>query len=115
MTPSAAKKMLKENGIKYVLAQFVDIHGAAKAKAVPVEHLDMILKDGAGFAGFAVWGLGMGPHGPDYMAARNALLDALETRGPAELVHLTAEVDLDPAAQPSFALGRHVRRESLAE
>jgi glutamine synthetase len=68
MTPQAAKKMLGEHGIKYILAQFVDIHGAAKAKAVPVEHLDMILKDGAGFAGFAVWGLGMGPHGPDYMA-----------------------------------------------
>jgi len=68
MTPHAAKKMLGEHGVKYILAQFVDIHGAAKAKAVPVEHLDMILKDGAGFAGFAVWGLGMGPHGPDYMA-----------------------------------------------
>lgn len=68
MTPQTAKKMLKERGIKYILAQFVDIHGAAKAKAVPVEHLDMILTDGAGFAGFAVWGLGMGPHGPDYMA-----------------------------------------------
>ena len=51
-----------------MLAQFVDIHGAAKAKAVPVEHLDMVLGDGAGFAGFALWGFGMGPHGPDYMA-----------------------------------------------
>jgi glutamine synthetase len=50
------------------LAQFVDIHGAAKAKAVPVEHLDMVLTDGAGFAGFALWGFGMGPEGPDYMA-----------------------------------------------
>lgn len=68
MTPQAAKKMLKEQGIRYVLAQFVDIHGAAKAKAVPAEHLDMILTDGAGFAGFALWGFGMGPHGPDYMA-----------------------------------------------
>jgi glutamine synthetase len=68
MKPQAAKKMLDEHGIKYILAQFVDIHGSAKAKAVPVEHLDMILNDGAGFAGFAVWGLGMGPHGPDYMA-----------------------------------------------
>ena len=51
-----------------MLAQFVDIHGAAKAKAVPVEHYDMVLGDGAGFAGFALWGFGMGPHGPDYMA-----------------------------------------------
>ncbi len=68
MTPAAAKKFLADQGIQYILAQFVDIHGAAKAKAVPAKHLDMVLKGGAGFAGFAVWGLGMGPHGPDYMA-----------------------------------------------
>jgi glutamine synthetase len=66
MTPQQ-KKWFADHGIRYVLAQFVDIHGAAKAKAVPVEHYDMVLGDGAGFAGFAVWGLGMGPHGPDYM------------------------------------------------
>jgi len=68
MTPAEAKKWLKANNIKYILAQFVDIHGAAKAKAVPAEHLDMVLTDGAGFAGFALWGFGMGPQGPDYMA-----------------------------------------------
>src|SRR5262245_31521604 len=67
MTPQQAKKWFADNNIRYVLAQFVDIHGAAKAKAVPVEHYDMVLGDGAGFAGFALWGFGMGPHGPDYM------------------------------------------------
>ena len=67
MTPAQAKKWFEEHKTRYVLAQFVDIHGAAKAKAVPVEHYDMVLGDGAGFAGFAVWGLGMGPHGPDFM------------------------------------------------
>ena len=67
MTPDQAKRFFKENDIRYVLAQFVDVHGAAKAKAVPVEHYDMVIGDGAGFAGFAVWGLGMGPHGPDFM------------------------------------------------
>src|SRR5450432_4596024 len=68
MTPQDARKMLSEKQIKFILAQFVDIHGSAKAKAVPVEHLDMILNEGAGFAGFALWGFGMGPEGPDYMA-----------------------------------------------
>jgi glutamine synthetase len=68
MTRDQAAKFFEENAIRYVLAQFVDIHGAAKAKAVPVEHLDMVLSDGAGFAGFALWGFGMGPEGPDYMA-----------------------------------------------
>jgi glutamine synthetase len=59
---------LRAQNVRYVLAQFVDIHGAAKAKSVPVEHLSMVLNEGAGFAGFALWGFGMGPHGPDYMA-----------------------------------------------
>ena len=68
MNREQAKKFFEDHKIRYVLAQFVDIHGAAKAKAVPVEHLDMVLTDGAGFAGFALWGFGMGPEGPDYMA-----------------------------------------------
>lgn len=66
MNKPQAAKLFKDRGIKYVLAQFVDIHGAAKAKAVPVEHYDMVLTDGAGFAGFALWGFGMGPHGPTW-------------------------------------------------
>jgi glutamine synthetase len=68
MTPQEATAFLRENNVKLVLAQFVDIHGVAKAKAVPVEHFSDILQDGAGFAGFAVWGLGQEPHDPDYMA-----------------------------------------------
>ena len=68
MNQEQARRYFDEHNIRYVLAQFVDIHGAAKAKAVPVEHLDMVLTDGAGFAGFALWGFGMGPEGPDYMA-----------------------------------------------
>lgn len=49
-----ATSHLDAHGIKYVLAQFVDIHGAAKAKAVPVAHLQSVLSEGAGFAGFAI-------------------------------------------------------------
>jgi glutamine synthetase len=68
----AVLSQLRAQDVRYVLAQFVDIHGAAKAKSVPVEHLDMVLHEGAGFAGFALWGFGMGPHGPDYMAVGDA-------------------------------------------
>lgn len=68
MNIEAARKFLSENQIKYVLAQFVDIHGTAKTKSVPVKHFETILGNGAGFAGFAVWGLGIEPHGPDFMA-----------------------------------------------
>jgi glutamine synthetase len=61
-------KFIKDNGIKYVLAQFVDIHGVAKTKSVPIKHLDSVVEEGAGFAGFAVCGLGMEPHSPDFLA-----------------------------------------------
>ncbi|TAK75465.1 MAG: type III glutamate--ammonia ligase [Aquabacterium sp.] len=64
----AAQRYLTDNGVRHVLAQFVDIHGVAKAKAVPVAHLNSVLTDGAGFAGFAIWGVGIEPHGPDFMA-----------------------------------------------
>lgn len=52
----------------YYLAQFVDIHGRPKAKLVPTKHKDMIFGAGAGFAGFAIAGMGMGPHGREFMA-----------------------------------------------
>ena len=68
MTPDKAKAFLKEQRVKFVLAQIVDIHGVAKAKAVPVAHFEDLLGDGAGFAGFALWGLGQEPHDADYMA-----------------------------------------------
>ncbi|WP_156473697.1 type III glutamate--ammonia ligase [Neptuniibacter marinus] len=61
-------KFISENEIKYILAQFVDIHGVAKTKSVPAHCLMDVVNKGAGFAGFAVWGLGMEPHGPDFMA-----------------------------------------------
>ena len=68
MNLNQAQTFLKENRVKYVLAQFVDIHGVAKTKSVPVSHFEDIVTDGAGFAGFAVWGLGQEPHDPDFMA-----------------------------------------------
>lgn len=67
-TLAEAKKFLKDNNVKYILAQFVDIHGVAKVKSVPAAHLESILKGGAGFAGGAIWGMGIAPNGPDYMA-----------------------------------------------
>jgi glutamine synthetase len=64
----AQKQFLQSHQIKYVLAQFVDIHGTAKTKSVPVSHYDDILTNGAGFAGGAIWGMGISPNDADYMA-----------------------------------------------
>ncbi|SDU30735.1 type III glutamate--ammonia ligase [Halopseudomonas salegens] len=68
MLPTETQRLIEQHGIKYVLAQFVDIHGSAKTKSVPVSGLAAVAEGGAGFAGFAVCGMGMEPHGPDFMA-----------------------------------------------
>jgi glutamine synthetase len=62
------RELMKEDGVEFILAQFVDIHGSAKVKMVPASSLDGVLDDGAGFAGAAVWGVGQGPHSHDMMA-----------------------------------------------
>lgn len=62
-----AKAFLERHSVNYVLAQFIDIHGVAKSKAVPVSHLEDILTTGAGFAGGGVFGLGLQPHEGEYI------------------------------------------------
>jgi glutamine synthetase len=62
------RDQLRNDNIEFILVQFVDIHGAAKAKMVPVACLDDVTDVGAGFAGGAVWGVGQGPHSHDMMA-----------------------------------------------
>ena len=62
------REQIRQDGIEFLLAQFVDIHGTAKVKMVPASSLDDMIDDGAGFAGAAVWGVGQGPHSHDMMA-----------------------------------------------
>ena len=62
------REELAEKGIEFILTQFVDIHGAPKVKQVPIDAFDDVLDAGAGFAGGAVWGMGLGPHDHDLMA-----------------------------------------------
>lgn len=67
MNRDQIKERLREDGIEFVLAQFVDIHGAAKVKMSPVAALDALIDEGAGFAGGAVWGMGQAAHSHDMM------------------------------------------------
>jgi glutamine synthetase len=62
-----AKLFLAQHHVRYILAQFVDIYGVAKSKAVPVDHLDDIVTDGVGFAGGGVFGMRLAPHEAEYM------------------------------------------------
>jgi glutamine synthetase len=62
------REQMKQDGVEFILTQFVDIHGSAKVKMVPASSLDSVIDDGAGFAGAAVWGAGQGPHSHDMLA-----------------------------------------------
>jgi len=61
-------RIVSDNGIEFLFAQFVDMHGKPSAKLVPAHHLDDLLSDGAGFAGFAAGDIGQGPDDPDVIA-----------------------------------------------
>ena len=62
------RRVVSEQGIEFLFAQFVDMHGKPSAKLVPAHHIDDLLTDGAGFAGFAAGDIGQGPHDPDMIA-----------------------------------------------
>jgi glutamine synthetase len=96
----------------YYLAQFVDIHGRPKAKLVPNKHKEMIFGAGAGFAGFAIAGMGMGPHGQEFMA--------IGERGdvrPVPWLHRTAVVTCDGHVQgkPHALDSRVIAKKALTE
>ena len=61
------RQQFEQDQIRFILTQFVDVHGSAKVKMSPVEALDLLIDEGAGFAGAAVWGMGQGPHSHDMM------------------------------------------------
>lgn len=61
-------RRVAEEGIEFLFAQFVDMHGKPNAKLVPASHLEGLLEDGAGFAGFAAGDIGQRPNDPDIVA-----------------------------------------------
>jgi glutamine synthetase len=62
------ERYIREHDIKFLFAQFVDMHGKPNAKLVPARLLDGLMEDGAGFAGFAAGDIGQQPHDPDLAA-----------------------------------------------
>jgi glutamine synthetase len=65
---------LRGAGVHTLLAQFTDLHGAARGKLVPIAHFDDLLTEGVGFAGIAIAGSGLPRVGAraDYVARGNA-------------------------------------------
>ena len=54
-------KELKRQGVKYCLASFVDVHGIPKAKSVPIDHFERMMRGSELYTGAALDGLGQGP------------------------------------------------------
>ena len=67
-TREEVRRRMQEDGIEYLLVQFVDTNGSPKVKMVPADHLDDAIDTGAGFAGGALPGMGQGPHSHDMLA-----------------------------------------------
>lgn len=64
-TPASITRRLADDGISYMLAQWVDIHGTPRCKGVPASAFDQFVGGSAGFAGAATVGMGQGPHDHD--------------------------------------------------
>ncbi|MEX2183149.1 MAG: type III glutamate--ammonia ligase [Chloroflexota bacterium] len=64
-TQESIAKRLADDGIDYMLAQWVDIHGTPRCKGVPASAFDQFVGGSAGFAGAATVGMGQGPHDHD--------------------------------------------------
>src|SRR5580693_9461241 len=58
----------ERDGVEFLFAMFVDMHGKPCAKMVPVSAIEGLLADGAGFAGFAAGPMGQTPSSPDILA-----------------------------------------------
>jgi glutamine synthetase len=67
-TVDEIRRISEERGIEFYFAQFVDLYARPSAKLVPAAHLDDLVKEGAGFAGFAAGEIGQVPSDPDIAA-----------------------------------------------
>jgi glutamine synthetase len=59
---AALERDLVGRGVKYCLASYVDVNGIAKAKAVPIDHFERMMRGSELFTGAALEGLGQSPN-----------------------------------------------------
>jgi glutamine synthetase len=98
-TADEAREWIRSNHIEFLFAQFVDMHGKPNAKLVPASHLDDLLTDGAGFAGFAAGEIGQRPSDPDIAAIPDVRsLTPLPWRP--EVARFACDIQVDGEAWP---------------
>ncbi|NRR29184.1 type III glutamate--ammonia ligase [Oxalobacteraceae bacterium] len=113
VTLAEQQAALAGQGIRYVFAQFTDIHGGAKGKLIPLAHLDDIVSPGAGFSGPSIWGTGLPRTGPRSEYYGRADLSTLQ---PMPWLPGYARVALDGhvAGQPFEVCPRQILRRQVA-
>ena len=112
LTPEAVGRRIGDEGVTYLLAQWVDIHGTPRVKGVPASAFDQLLGGSAGFAGAATVGMGQGPHDHDLIGVPDL---ATYTPVPWEtgIARFACDIQVDGASWPycsRTALRRAVER-----
>ncbi|USX13957.1 type III glutamate--ammonia ligase [Oxalobacteraceae bacterium OTU3CAMAD1] len=113
MSNAERQEEMAAQGVKYIFAQFTDIHGAAKGKLIPLAHLDDIIYPGAGFSGPSIWGTGLPRNGARSEYYGRADLSTLQAMpwlpGYARVV-----LDGHVAGQPFDVCPRQILRKQVA-
>ena len=91
----------KERGIKYFLISYTDLFGTQRAKLVPASAINGMVKNGAGFAGFATW-LDLTPAHPDLFAMpdRSHRCEGSASRWPGRIAMTPAPLRLLECRRP---------------
>ena len=111
-SPDVLTAKLKESGVKYGLASFVDLHGIPKAKAVPIDHLQQMLAGSEMFTGAALDGVPQGVN-EDEVNAQPDMASGLILPWNHEVAWFASDLYLKGA--PFEACSRNILRRALKD
>jgi glutamine synthetase len=108
----ALQKALREQGVKYCLASYVDLHGIPKCKSVPIAHIMRMLDGSEMFTGAALDGVPQAVN-DDEVCAKPDPSSAIVLPWNPEIAWLASDLYLRGA--PFEACSRHILRRALAQ
>ncbi len=90
---------LRKRGVKYCIGAYVDIHGAQKAKVVPIAHLPHMMEGSERYTGYALDGLGQAPN-DDELASVPDLSHVIQLPWEPKLAWMPADLTLQGEPYP---------------
>jgi glutamine synthetase len=109
---TALKALLHEQGVKYALSSYVDLHGMCKAKMVPLSHLEQMLQGSELFTGAALDGVPQSVHDEE-VAAHPDLESMIILPWNREVAWFASDLHLK--GQPFEACSRNILKRVLAQ